>query len=91
MRKHRKATEAANNKKTRKRKFVQNQGTLTMGKGSQLAPAEVVGEVENSEQSVKRACTEGIQKATRTCGICGQPGHDRRNCTIGTSNNLGPN
>jgi hypothetical protein len=45
----RKVTEAANNKKTRKRKFVQNQGTLIMGEGSQLAPAEVVGEVENSE------------------------------------------
>ena len=59
----RKATEATNNKKTRKRKFVQNQGTLTMGEGSQLAPTEVVREVEDSEQSVKRACAEGIQRA----------------------------
>jgi hypothetical protein len=83
----RKATEAANNKKIRKRKFVQNQGTLTMGEGSQLAPAVVVGEVENSEQSVRRACTEGIQRAARTCRICGQPGHDRHNCTIGALNN----
>ena len=44
-----KATKATNNKKTRKRKYVRNQGTLIMGKGSQLIPAEVAGEVGGGE------------------------------------------
>lgn len=81
----RKATKAANNKKTRKRKYVQNQGTLIMGEGSQLAPAEVAGEVGGSEQSTKKARAEGSQRAARTCGICGQPGHNRRTCTTEVS------
>ena len=84
----RSATEAANNKKTRKRKYVQNQGTLMIGKGSQLAPAEVAGEVERGEQPIKKACAEGSQRAARTCRICRQPGHDRCTCTTEVSDSL---
>jgi len=84
----RSATEAANNKKTHKRKYVQNQGTLMIGEGSQLAPAEVAGEVERGEQPTKKACAEGSQRAARTCRICRQPGHDCRTCTTEVSDSL---
>lgn len=46
-----KTTNTATKQKLRKRKYVQNQGTLQIGEGSQLAPAEgaeAVGVVENS-------------------------------------------
>jgi len=76
-----KATEAANKQKARKRKYIQNQGTLMIREGSQIAPAEGAGVVGGSEQPAKRVRAEGAQRAARTCGLCGQLGHDRRTCT----------
>jgi hypothetical protein len=72
-----KTIEALTKKKTRKRKYIQNQGILTMGEGSQLANPEGAGVVEGGEQHAKRVYTE---RAARTCRNCGKPGHNRRTC-----------
>ena len=74
------ATEAANKKKTRKRKYVQNQGTLTIGNGNQIANPESAGQAEVGGEQVKRVCAEGAWQAHRRCGKCGKTGHDRRRC-----------
>ena len=52
-----------------------------IGEGSQIAPAEGAGVVGGGKQPVKRVRVEGAQRAARTCGLCGQLGHDRRTCT----------
>lgn len=81
----RKAIEDLNSQKTRKRKYVQNRGTLTMAEGSQLATAAVAGGSSSGGEPTEGGRPEGAKRAARTCGICGQPGHDRRTCTTEVS------
>lgn len=75
------ATEAANKRQRRKRKYVQNQGSLIMEDGGQLGNPDGAGGVEGSEQPSKKVRAEGGQGAQRRCGNCGKLGHNRRTCT----------
>ena len=77
--------ETITKRKSRKRKYVQYQGTLTVEEGSQLAAAEGGGGQEGDAESSKdgRAVDTAPQK--RRCGHCGKTGHNARTCQVKVS------
>ena len=78
----RKANEALTKRKSRKRKYIQLGGSLTLDEASQLISPEAAGAQEVGEEPL-----EGVRPAPglRRCGRCGQPGHNVRTCQIESS------
>ena len=74
------ANEAANRRKSRKRKRLQRQGTLTVEEGQRL---NLLREVEGSNKKKKGGDSgdrdEGT-KGKRHCKTCGETGHNSRTC-----------
>ena len=66
--------------KLRKRKRIQQGGTMEYG----TAAAQVAAEASAAPQQSKRACGSGDQEpaqpAVRRCGNCGRTGHNARTC-----------
>ena len=72
----REAAEAATKRKSRKRKYVRTEDTLTVGEVTDLiAPDEVGGEQEG-EKAAKRV------QGKRHCRRCGETGHNTRTCKV---------
>ena len=76
----RRIAEVATNRKSRKRRFIQNEGALTIEGGSQLA-MENAGVAEDSERRpAKRTRVDGAEAAQRHCSRCHEAGHYIRTC-----------
>ncbi len=75
-----KANETANKRKTRKRRRIQEQGTLTQEAG------EAIVAQQNAEQQVEQErCQDAAQlgvsrQAVARCKLCREPGHNMRTC-----------
>ena len=67
-------------RKSRKRKRIQQGGTMEYG----TAAAQVAAEASAAPQRSKKACSGGDQElaqpAVRRCGNCGRTGHNARTC-----------
>ena len=77
-----KAVEDATRRKSRKRKCIQQGGTLTYKDRSQLAPVENNTVVQSTKRSSGKARADGVQPTQRRCGNCGGTGHNARTCQI---------
>jgi hypothetical protein len=74
------ANEAAARRKSRKRKRLQRQGTLTVEEGQRL---NLLREVEGSNKRKKGGDREEADEGTkgkRHCKTCGETGHNSRTC-----------
>ena len=78
----RKPNEALTKRKSRKRKYIQLGGSLTLDEASQLILPEVA-----SAQKVSRESSEGVQlpPRQRRCKRCGETGHNVRTCQVESS------
>ncbi len=77
------ALETAYQRKSRKRRFIQKQETLTVKEGAQMAASEAGGEEEGEGRPAKRVCVGESLPQPRRCSACNQPGHTYRNCQEG--------
>ena len=70
-------------RKSRKRKRIQQGGTMEYG----TAAAQVAAEASTASRMVKKARSSGgaeqVQPTQRRCGICGDTGHNARTCQKG--------
>lgn len=75
-----KATVAATSRKTRKRRYIQKEGALTIEEGTRLAGQQADGGngVELGEAGPSRA--KGAEAPQRRCSRCGEAGHNSRTC-----------
>jgi hypothetical protein len=71
--------EELSKRKSRKRKYLGDHSTLTVGEAQALVPPESPGGQEEGRSSSKRHRAGGAQ---RKCGNCGQPGHNRTTCSV---------
>jgi hypothetical protein len=70
------AVDAATKRKSRKRRYIQTEETLTVGEVSDLV-AEMEGSRRNDgEQPAKRVCAE------RQCGHCSKMGQNSHTCMV---------
>jgi len=76
----RKTIEETTKRKSRKRKYIQSQGTLTVAEGSQLAAEKRVGGQKKGKQPSDRGAAAAGPSTTRRCGKCGETGHNARTC-----------
>ena len=72
----RKATKAATERRSRKRRYIQTEELLTVGEVQDLIASEPGGGQEECERPAKRA------GAKRRCGRCSKTGHNARTCTV---------
>jgi hypothetical protein len=70
------ATEATTKRKSRKRRYVQTEETLTVGEVSDLIAEREGGSRKEGEEPAKRV------RAGRRCGRCGEIGHNSRTCKV---------
>ena len=72
----RQAAETATKHKSRKRRYIHNQETLTVGEITDLvAPNEASGQEEDNKPGKKL-------RVGRRCGRCGNTGHNSRTCQV---------
>ncbi|KAF7566808.1 hypothetical protein PtrM4_151280 [Pyrenophora tritici-repentis] len=70
------AVDTLTKRKTRKRRYVRVEETLTVGKVSNLIAAKEGGSREDGETPAKRV------RAERRCGRCSEIGHNSRTCKV---------
>jgi hypothetical protein len=70
-----KAINALTEQRSRKRKYIRTEESLTVGDVQDLMAGKDGGDGEAAEQSAKRV------RAQRHCGRCGKTGHNTRTCT----------
>jgi hypothetical protein len=70
------AVKAATKRKSRKRRYIQAEETLTVGKVTNLIAATVNNRRDNSDGPSKRV------RAGRRCGRCSEVGHNSRTCKV---------
>lgn len=76
----RKTIEETTKRKSRKRRYIQDQGSLTVAEGSQLATHKDAGGQEKGKQLLGTSQAAAGPSTQRRCGICRQPGHNARTC-----------
>jgi len=74
------ANEAATKRKSRKRKRIQQEGTLTGEQGSILSAQRFAVVVEMNKRRKKESIDNSITKSQRHCRRCGDTGHNTRTC-----------
>jgi hypothetical protein len=67
-------------RKTRKRKRVQQGGTMEYGKAATQVAARTSMAIEQSKKARSSGSEERVQPALRRCGNCGGTGHNARTC-----------
>lgn len=67
-------------RKTRKRKRIQQGGTIQYDEAAAQGAAEVSTAVERSKKARSSGDQERAQSALRHCGNCGGTGHHARTC-----------
>jgi hypothetical protein len=70
------AVDTLTKRKTRKRRYVRAEETLTVGEVSDLIAEEEGGRRKESDKPAKRV------RAERRCGRCSQIGHNSRTCKV---------
>jgi hypothetical protein len=75
------ANEAATRQKSRKRKRIQQEGTLIAEEGLRLTTLKEFAARGNGEKAKKRVRVEAGKSLQRRCGRCGKTGHNLRTCT----------
>ena len=70
------AVDTLTKRKTRKRRYVRAEETLTVGEVSNLIAAREGGSREEGETPAKRV------RAERRCGRCSEIGHNSRTCKV---------
>jgi hypothetical protein len=76
MERLRDATETLTKRKSRKRRYVRAEETLTVGEVSDLIAEREGGRREEGEEPAKRV------RAVRRCGRCSEIGHNSRTCKV---------
>jgi hypothetical protein len=76
MERLRDATETLTKRKSRKRRYVRAEETLTVGEVSDLIAEREGGRREEGEEPAKRV------RAVRRCGRCSKIGHNSRTCKV---------
>jgi hypothetical protein len=71
---------AMTKRKTRKRKRIQQGGTMGYGEAALQVAAEVSIAVKQSKKTRDSGDQERAQPAIRRCGNCGGTGHNARTC-----------
>jgi hypothetical protein len=74
------ANEAASQRKSRKRKRLQREGTLTAEEGLRLTTLKEFSARGDGKKAKKRAHVEAGEPSQRRCGRCGETGHNSRTC-----------
>jgi hypothetical protein len=74
------ANEAALRRKSRKRKRIKAEGTLTAEEGVRLTTLKEFTARSNGKKARKSARAEGSEPTQRRCGRCGEAGHNSRTC-----------
>jgi hypothetical protein len=72
----RSAIEELTKRKSRKRRYIRVEETLTVGEVSDLIAEKEGGSREEGESPAKRV------RAQRCCGRCGEVGHNSRTCKV---------
>jgi hypothetical protein len=72
----REAVDTLTKRKTRKRRYIRAEETLTVGEVSDLIAAKEGGSREEGETPAKRV------RAERRCGRCSEIGHNSRTCMV---------
>jgi len=67
-------------RKARKRKRIQQGGTMEYGEAAAQVAAEASRALQPSKKARGRNGQERAQPALRRCGNCGQTGHNARTC-----------
>ena len=70
------AAEATAKRKSRKRRYIREEETLTVGQVVDLIAVQGESSRDSGEQPAKRVRTQ------RRCGRCGETGHNSRTCTV---------
>lgn len=70
------ATETLTKRKSRKRRYVRAEETLTVGEVLDLIAEKEGGSREEGKEQAKRV------RAGRRCGRCGKIGHNSRTCKV---------
>ena len=70
------AVDTLTKRKTRKRRYIRAEETLTVGEVSDLIAKKEGGRREDSETPAKRV------RAERRCGRCSEVGHNSRTCKV---------
>ena len=76
----RRANEAATQRKQRKRKRIQCEGTLTKAEGAEIIAQKDVEEQLNEETREGEARLGGSRQARSRCTRCREQGHNSRTC-----------
>jgi hypothetical protein len=80
------ANEAAARRKSRKRKRLQRQGTLTVEEGQRLTLLKEVGQSNKRKKGSDGEEADEGTKGKRHCKTCGETGHNSRTCQKGAEN-----
>ena len=70
----REAAEATTKRKSRKRRYIRHEESLTVGEVCDLLAEKEGSSRDDSERPAKRV------RAARRCGRCGETGHNSRTC-----------
>jgi hypothetical protein len=76
----REAAEAATKRKSRKRRYIRTEETLTVGEVADLIAPKESSDQEEGDKPAKRV------RGVRCCGRCGETGHNTRTCKIEITN-----
>ena len=76
MAKLREALEESNKRKSRKRRYVRTEETLTVGEVQEVLAEQAGGSRGDSESASKRV------RGERRCGRCKQTRHNARTCVV---------
>lgn len=74
------AIKAATRRKSRKRKHIQAEGTLTAEEGQRLAALREIGARSDRKKAKKQVRAEVGEPSQRRCGQCQTAGHNARTC-----------
>jgi hypothetical protein len=74
------ALAAATERRSRKRKRIQEGGSLPVEEGQRLAALAEFGARRDGKKQKKRVRAEGGEPSQRRCGRCGEGGHNARTC-----------
>jgi ribosomal protein L32 len=74
------ANEAATRRKSHKRKWIQQEGTLTVSEGVRLTTLKEFNARSDGKKAKKRARVKTGTQSLRRCGTCGEVGHNARTC-----------
>ncbi|KAF2792983.1 hypothetical protein K505DRAFT_194660, partial [Melanomma pulvis-pyrius CBS 109.77] len=67
-------------RKSRKQKYIQTEGTLTIAEGAKLAPKIGAGGQETVAESLRGSGAADAAPQQRRCRRCGKTRHNARTC-----------